>query len=85
MQHPQFHQSCWKPELRICHTGTGPTAPHPAHSPVLSLTPAREEDILRIYPIHDIQGSLSLAITHPQFYWYVDESLSPSTPPPLPQ
>lgn len=22
-------------------------------------------------------GSLSLAITHPQFYWYVDESLSP--------
>lgn len=22
-------------------------------------------------------GSLSLAITHPQFYWYVDENLSP--------
>lgn len=22
-------------------------------------------------------GSLSLAITHPQFYWYVDETLSP--------
>lgn len=22
-------------------------------------------------------GSLGLAITHPQFYWYVDESLSP--------
>lgn len=25
----------------------------------------------------DLLGSLSLAITHPQFYWYVDESLSP--------
>jgi len=27
---------------------------------------------MRVFP-----GSLSLAITHPQFYWYVDESLSP--------
>lgn len=34
--------------------------------------PPNSAGLMSIFP-----GSLGLAITHPQFYWYVDESLSP--------
>uniref|UniRef100_UPI0037E850F1 protein dispatched homolog 3 n=1 Tax=Semicossyphus pulcher TaxID=241346 RepID=UPI0037E850F1 len=81
MQHPQFHQFCWKPLEMLRDLPLGPSYCSPPSSILSYLYPSEKGG--KIYydgmgpDLADIQGSLSLAITHPQFYWYVDESLSP--------
>nr|XP_046243091.1 protein dispatched homolog 3 isoform X2 [Scatophagus argus] len=81
MQHPQFHQFCWKPLEMLRDLPLGPSYCSPPSSLMSYLFPSEKGG--KIYydgmgpDLADIQGSLSLAITHPQFYWYVDESLSP--------
>ncbi|XP_037537034.1 protein dispatched homolog 3 [Nematolebias whitei] len=81
MQHPQFHQFCWKPMEILRDLPLGPSYCSPPSSLLSYLYPTERGG--KIYydgmgpDLADIQGSLSLAITHPQFYWYVDESLSP--------
>uniref|UniRef100_A0A3B5A024 Dispatched RND transporter family member 3 n=1 Tax=Stegastes partitus TaxID=144197 RepID=A0A3B5A024_9TELE len=80
MQHPQFHQFCWKPLEVLRDLPLGPSYCSPPSSLLSYLYPSERGG--KIYydgmgpDLADIQ-SLSLAITHPQFYWYVDESLSP--------
>ncbi|XP_032433997.1 protein dispatched homolog 3 isoform X1 [Xiphophorus hellerii] len=81
MQHSQFHQFCWKPMEILRDLPLGPSYCSPPSSLLSYLYPSERAG--KIYydgmgpDLADIQGSLSLAITHPQFYWYVDESLSP--------
>uniref|UniRef100_A0A8C4HPX3 Dispatched RND transporter family member 3 n=1 Tax=Dicentrarchus labrax TaxID=13489 RepID=A0A8C4HPX3_DICLA len=81
MKHPQFHQFCWKPLEMLRDLPLGPSYCSPPSSLLSYLYPSERGG--KIYydgmgpDLADIQGSLSLAITHPQFYWYVDESLSP--------
>ncbi|CAL9708412.1 unnamed protein product [Knipowitschia caucasica] len=81
MQQPQFHQFCWKPLEMLRDLPLGPSYCSPPSSLLSYLYPSERGG--KIYydgmgpDLADIQGSLSLAITHPQFYWYVDESLSP--------
>lgn len=81
MQHPQFHQFCWKPLEVLRDLPLGPSYCSPPSSLLSYLYPSEKGG--KIYydgmgpDLADIQGCLSLAITHPQFYWYVDESLSP--------
>uniref|UniRef100_A0A3B4AC43 SSD domain-containing protein n=1 Tax=Periophthalmus magnuspinnatus TaxID=409849 RepID=A0A3B4AC43_9GOBI len=80
MQQPQFHQFCWKPLEVLRDLPLGPSYCSPPSSLLSYLYPSEKGG--KIYydgmgpDLADIQ-SLSLAITHPQFYWYVDESLSP--------
>ncbi|KAK7934165.1 hypothetical protein WMY93_005061 [Mugilogobius chulae] len=82
MQQPQFHQFCWKPLEVLRDLPLGPSYCSPPSSLLSYLYPSEKGG--KIYydgmgpDLADIQGSLSLAITHPQFYWYVDESLSPA-------
>ncbi|XP_047236179.1 protein dispatched homolog 3 isoform X1 [Girardinichthys multiradiatus] len=81
MQYPQFHQFCWKPMEILRDLPLGPSYCSPPSSLLSYLYPSERAG--KIYydgmgpDLADIQGSLNLAITHPQFYWYVDESLSP--------
>ncbi|XP_019741111.1 protein dispatched homolog 3 [Hippocampus comes] len=81
MQHPHFPQFCWKPMEVLRDLPLGPSYCSPPSSLLSYLYPSERGG--KIYydgmgpDLADIQGSLSLAITHPQFYWYVDESLSP--------
>ncbi|KAM4616834.1 protein dispatched homolog 3 [Polymixia lowei] len=81
MQHPQFHQFCWKPLEVLRDLPLGPSYCSPPSSLLSYLFPSERGG--KIYydgmgpDLADVQGSLSLAITHPQFYWYVDDNLSP--------
>uniref|UniRef100_A0A674ASI3 Dispatched RND transporter family member 3 n=1 Tax=Salmo trutta TaxID=8032 RepID=A0A674ASI3_SALTR len=81
MQHPQFQQFCWKPLEVLRDLPLGPSYCSPPSSLLSYLFPSERGG--RIYydgmgpDLADIHGALSLAITHPQFYWYVDESLAP--------
>ncbi|XP_073767336.1 protein dispatched homolog 3 isoform X1 [Danio rerio] len=81
MQHPQFQQFCWKPLEALQDLPLGPSFCSPPSSVLSYLFPSERAG--KIYydgmgpDLADIHGALSLAITHPQFYWYVDESLTP--------
>ncbi|KAJ8380072.1 hypothetical protein SKAU_G00008500 [Synaphobranchus kaupii] len=81
MQHPQFRQFCWKPLEVLRDLPLGPSYCSPPSSLLSYLFPSERGG--KIYydgmgpDLADIHGTLSLAITHPQFYWYVDESLTP--------
>uniref|UniRef100_A0AAY4B3W5 SSD domain-containing protein n=1 Tax=Denticeps clupeoides TaxID=299321 RepID=A0AAY4B3W5_9TELE len=83
MQHPQFQQFCWKPLEILRDLPLGPSFCSPPSSLLSYLFPSERGG--RIYydgmgpDLADIRGALSLAITHPQFYWYVDESLTPAS------
>ncbi|KAM6954437.1 protein dispatched homolog 3 [Aplochiton taeniatus] len=80
MQHPQFQQFCWKPAEVQRDLPLGPSYCSPPSSVLSYLFPSEQGG--RIYydgmgpDLADVNGSLSLAMTHPQFYWYVDESVS---------
>ncbi|XP_051963996.1 protein dispatched homolog 3-like [Xyrauchen texanus] len=82
MQHPQFQQFCWKPLEALRDLPLGPSFCAPPSSLLSYLFPS--EHAGKIFydgmgpDLADIHGALSLAITHPQFYWYVDESLTPA-------
>uniref|UniRef100_A0AAY4B7B5 SSD domain-containing protein n=1 Tax=Denticeps clupeoides TaxID=299321 RepID=A0AAY4B7B5_9TELE len=79
---PQFQQFCWKP-LEILRDLLWGRPSAPSQSLLSYLFPSERGG--RIYydgmgpDLADIRGALSLAITHPQFYWYVDESLTPAS------
>ncbi|XP_062855404.1 protein dispatched homolog 3 [Trichomycterus rosablanca] len=81
MQHPQFQQFCWKPLEVLRDLPLGPSYCSPPSSVLSYLFPSERGG--KIYfdgmgsDLADIHGALSLAITHPQFYWYVDEALTP--------
>ncbi|XP_063050309.1 protein dispatched homolog 3 [Engraulis encrasicolus] len=81
MEHPQFQRFCWKPVELLRDLPLGPSYCAPPSSVLSYLFPSERAG--RIYfdgmgpDLADIRGALSLAITHPQFYWYVDESLTP--------
>uniref|UniRef100_A0A8C1U986 Dispatched RND transporter family member 3 n=1 Tax=Cyprinus carpio TaxID=7962 RepID=A0A8C1U986_CYPCA len=81
MQHPQFQQFCWKPLEMLRDLPLGPSFCSPPSSLLSYLFPSERGG--KIYydgmgpDLADIHGALSLAITHPQFYWYVDETLTP--------
>ncbi|KAG9354736.1 hypothetical protein JZ751_001449 [Albula glossodonta] len=83
MQHPQFRQFCWKPLEVLRDLPLGPSYCSPPSSLLTYLFPSERGG--KIYydgmgpDLADIRGALSLAITHPQFYWYVDESLTPDS------
>ncbi|XP_030636081.1 protein dispatched homolog 3 [Chanos chanos] len=83
MQHPQYHQFCWKPLEALRDLPLGPSYCSPPSSLLSYLFPSERGG--KIYydgmgpDLADIHGALSLAITHPQFYWYVDESLTPDS------
>ncbi|XP_026781706.3 protein dispatched homolog 3 [Pangasianodon hypophthalmus] len=83
MQHPQFQQFCWKPLEVLRDLPLGPSYCSPPSSLLSYLFPSERGG--KIYfdgmgsDLADIQGALSLAITHPQFYWYVDETLTPDS------
>uniref|UniRef100_A0A3Q3VNU6 DUF7023 domain-containing protein n=1 Tax=Mola mola TaxID=94237 RepID=A0A3Q3VNU6_MOLML len=81
MQQPRFHQFCWKPQKILRDLPLGLLYCSPP-SLLLSYLYASERGGKMYYDgmgpdLADIQGSLHLAITHPQFYCYVDESPSP--------
>ncbi|KAL2091925.1 hypothetical protein ACEWY4_011723 [Coilia grayii] len=81
MEHPQFQRFCWKPVELLRDLPLGPAFCAPPSSVLSYLFPSERAG--KIYfdgmgpDLADIHGALSLAITHPQFYWYVDESLTP--------
>ncbi|XP_072538540.1 protein dispatched homolog 3 [Salminus brasiliensis] len=83
MQHPQFQQFCWKPLEVLRDLPLGPSYCSPPSSLLSYLFPSERAG--KIYfdgmgpDLADIHGALSLAITHPQFYWYVDETLTPDS------
>ncbi|KAF5892339.1 protein dispatched 3-like, partial [Clarias magur] len=83
MQHPQFQKFCWKPLEVLRDLPLGPSYCSPPSSLLSYLYPSERGG--KIYfdgmgsDLADIQGALSLAITHPQFYWYVDETLTPDS------
>ncbi|XP_062399828.1 protein dispatched homolog 3 [Sardina pilchardus] len=81
MEHPLFRQFCWKPVELLRDLPLGPSFCSPPSSLLSYLYPSERAG--KIYfdgmgpDLADIHGALSLAITHPQFYWYVDENLTP--------
>ncbi|KAL4623065.1 hypothetical protein GN956_G19313 [Arapaima gigas] len=83
MQHPQFHHFCWKPLEILKDLPLGPSYCSPPSSLLSYLFPSERGG--KIYydgmgpDLANIHGALSLAITHPQFYWYVDETLTPDS------
>nr|XP_023657533.1 protein dispatched homolog 3-like [Paramormyrops kingsleyae] len=82
VQHPHFRQFCWRPLEILRDLPLGPSYCSPPSSLLSYLFPSERGG--KIYydgmgpDLANISGALSLAITHPQFYWYVDESLTPS-------
>ncbi|XP_035392183.1 protein dispatched homolog 3 [Electrophorus electricus] len=83
MQHPQFQQFCWKPLEVLGDLPLGPSYCAPPSSLLSYLFPSERGG--KVYfdgmgpDLADIHGALSLAVTHPQFYWYVDEKLTPDS------
>ncbi|KAA0713652.1 Protein dispatched -like protein 3 [Triplophysa tibetana] len=81
MQHAQFQQFCWKPLEALRDLPLGPSFCSPPSSLLSYLFPSERAG--KIYydgmgpDLADVHGALSLAISHPQFYWYVDEKLTP--------
>ncbi|XP_069466032.1 protein dispatched homolog 3 isoform X2 [Ambystoma mexicanum] len=81
MDHPRFREFCWKPHevLKDLPLGTYSYCSPP--SSLLTYFYPTERGGKIYYDgmgqdLADIQGSLKLAMTHPEFYWYVDEGLT---------
>ncbi|XP_041063374.1 protein dispatched homolog 3 [Carcharodon carcharias] len=81
MDHPRFREFCWKPHEVLKDMPLGSYSYcSPPSSLMTYFFPTAQGG--RIYydgmgqKLADIRGSLQLAITHPEFYWYVDEGLT---------
>ncbi|XP_059494060.1 protein dispatched homolog 3 isoform X1 [Stegostoma tigrinum] len=81
MDHPRFREFCWKPHEVLKDMPLGSYSYcSPPSSLMTYFFPTAQGG--RIYydgmgqKLADIHGSLKLAITHPEFYWYVDEGLT---------
>ncbi|XP_069775145.1 protein dispatched homolog 3 isoform X2 [Narcine bancroftii] len=81
MDHPRFREFCWKPHEVLKDMPLGSYSYcSPPSSLMTYFFPTAQGG--RIYydgmgqKLADIHGSLQLAITHPEFYWFVDEGLT---------
>uniref|UniRef100_H3AV32 Dispatched RND transporter family member 3 n=2 Tax=Latimeria chalumnae TaxID=7897 RepID=H3AV32_LATCH len=81
MNHPGFREFCWKPHEVLKDLPLGSYSYcSPPSSLMTYFFPTKRGG--KIYydgmgeDLADIRGSLQLAITHPEFYWYVDEGLT---------
>uniref|UniRef100_A0A8C5QBC2 Dispatched RND transporter family member 3 n=2 Tax=Leptobrachium leishanense TaxID=445787 RepID=A0A8C5QBC2_9ANUR len=81
MDHPQFREFCWKPHEVLKDLPLGSYAYCSPPSSLLTYFFPTEKGGKIYYDgmgqdLADIHGSLKLAMTHPEFYWYVDEGLT---------
>ncbi|XP_026571598.1 protein dispatched homolog 3 [Pseudonaja textilis] len=81
MDHPHFQEFCWKPHEVLKDLPLGSYSYCSPPSSLMTYFFPTERGGKIYYDglgqeLADIQGSLELAMTHPEFYWYVDEGLS---------
>ncbi|XP_077167820.1 protein dispatched homolog 3 isoform X2 [Paroedura picta] len=81
MDHPHFREFCWKPHEVLKDLPLGSYSYCSPPSSLMSYFFPTERGGKIYYDglgqdLADIRGSLELAMTHPEFYWYVDEGLS---------
>nr|XP_048680823.1 protein dispatched homolog 3 isoform X1 [Caretta caretta] len=81
MDHPHFREFCWKPHEVLKDLPLGSYSYCSPPSSLMTYFFPTERGGKIYYDgmgqdLADIQGSLELAMTHPEFYWYVDEGLS---------
>ncbi|KAM7030582.1 protein dispatched homolog 3 isoform 2-T2 [Acridotheres tristis] len=81
MDHPRFREFCWKPHEVLKDLPLGSYSYCSPPSSLMTYFFPTERGGKIYYDgmgqdLADIQGSLELAMTHPEFYWYVDEGLS---------
>ncbi|XP_072833621.2 protein dispatched homolog 3 [Pogona vitticeps] len=81
MDHPRFQQFCWKPHEVLKDLPLGSYSYCSPPSSLMTYFFPTERGGKIYYDglgqdLADIRGSLELAMTHPEFYWYVDEGLS---------
>ncbi|XP_014465851.2 protein dispatched homolog 3 isoform X1 [Alligator mississippiensis] len=81
MDHPRFREFCWKPHEVLKDLPLGSYSYCSPPSSLMTYFFPTEKGGKIYYDgmgqdLADIQGSLELAMTHPEFYWYVDEGLS---------
>ncbi|XP_060026888.1 protein dispatched homolog 3 isoform X2 [Erinaceus europaeus] len=81
MDHPGFREFCWKPHEVLKDLPLGSYSYCSPPSSLLTYFFPTERGGKIYYDgmgpdLADIRGSLELAMTHPEFYWYVDEGLS---------
>ncbi|XP_028596478.2 protein dispatched homolog 3 isoform X1 [Podarcis muralis] len=81
MDHPHFRDFCWKPHEVLKDLPLGSYSYCSPPSSLMTYFFPTERGGKIYYDglgqdLADIQGSLELAMTHPEFYWYVDEGLS---------
>ncbi|XP_048375527.1 LOW QUALITY PROTEIN: protein dispatched homolog 3 [Sphaerodactylus townsendi] len=81
MDHPHFREFCWKPHEVLKDLPLGSYSYCSPPSSLMTYFFPTERGGKIYYDglgqdLADIRGSLELAMTHPEFYWYVDEALS---------
>ncbi|XP_068098467.1 protein dispatched homolog 3 isoform X2 [Hyperolius riggenbachi] len=81
MDHPHYREFCWKPHEVLKDLPLGSYSYCSPPSSLLTYFFPTEKGGKIYYDgmgqdLADVHGSLKLAMTHPEFYWYVDESLS---------
>ncbi|KAF7239298.1 hypothetical protein EYD10_14007 [Varanus komodoensis] len=81
MDHPHFREFCWKPHEVLKDLPLGSYSHCSPPSSLMTYFFPTERGGKIYYDglgqdLADIRGSLELAMTHPEFYWYVDEALS---------
>ncbi|XP_063804768.1 protein dispatched homolog 3 isoform X2 [Pseudophryne corroboree] len=81
MDHPHFREFCWKPHEVLKDLPLGSYAYCSPPSSLLTYFFPTEKGGKIYYDgmgqdLADVHGSLKLAMTHPEFYWYVDEGLT---------
>ncbi|XP_010220731.1 PREDICTED: patched domain-containing protein 2 isoform X4 [Tinamus guttatus] len=81
MDHPRFREFCWKPHEVLKDLPLGSYSYCSPPSSLMTYFFPTERGGKIYYDgmgqdLADIRGSLELAMTHPEFYWYVDEGLS---------
>ncbi|KAK7811123.1 hypothetical protein U0070_016063 [Myodes glareolus] len=81
MDHPGFREFCWKPHEVLKDLPLGSYSYCSPPSSLMTYFFPTERGGKIYYDgmgqdLADIRGSLELAMTHPEFYWYVDEGLS---------
>ncbi|XP_067328868.1 protein dispatched homolog 3 isoform X1 [Anolis sagrei] len=81
MDHPHFREFCWKPHEVLKDLPLGSYSYCSPPSSLMTYFFPTERGGKIYYDglgqdLADIRGSLELAMTHPEFYWYVDEGLS---------
>ncbi|XP_069803447.1 protein dispatched homolog 3 [Dendropsophus ebraccatus] len=81
MDHPHFREFCWKPHEVLKDLPLGSYSYCSPPSSLLTYFFPTEKGGKIYYDgmgqdLADVHGSLKLAMTHPEFYWYVDEGLT---------